>query len=352
MQAIAASVPKPAEERLSWLAEVQLQCERRLADALGLPRERVLDARWERALEESRRYALRPAKRLRPALVLVGYGLARDRAAQTIPDSLWSFAAGIELLHTFLLIHDDVADGSAMRRGGPSLHRCLGAGKKGEDLAIVVGDHVFALAIDTMLACDLPATAGVVRDYLAVCRATAAGQYLDLDLTGADLDSVGPAHAVRIALLKTARYGFVAPLCAGARLGDGETSLLRTLERVGRAAGLAFQLRDDLIGIFGDPAAGKPAGDLEARKLTMPVLAAYEKAPPSVRARLAALWRRAAEPSTPGELRALIEEHGGRAETERLVRGAIATARRWLRALPHGGGMRATLEEMVESLGR
>jgi geranylgeranyl diphosphate synthase type I len=351
MNAPAPPACSAAFDDASWLEDFQADLEVRLGRLLELPAERALEARWERALTETRRYALRPAKRVRPALLAIGHGLAQGNGS--VPEGLWSFALGVELLHTFLLVHDDVADGADMRRAEPALHRRLAPGRKGENLAIVVGDHLFALAIDAMLACDLPATPEVVRYYLAVCRETAAGQYLDLDLSGAALAAARPWQAVRIALLKTARYSVVAPLVAGARLGHAVPGLVSILERFGRAAGLAYQLHDDLAGLFGDPvAAGKPAGDLEARKLTLPVLAAYERAPACVRHQMETLWQAAgADPAAATEMRRLIEDHGGRRAAERAIGRATRTARHWLRALPDAGGMRVALTEIVETLG-
>jgi geranylgeranyl diphosphate synthase, type I len=339
-------------DHTSWLEDFQADLERRLGRVLELPAERALEARWGRALKETRHYALRPAKRLRPALLAIGHGLARRKGS--VPEGLWSFAIGVELLHTFLLVHDDVADGADTRRGGPALHRCLAAGRRGEDLAIVVGDHLFALAVDLMLGCNLPATPAVVRYYLGVCRETAAGQYLDLELSGAELAAARPLQAIRIAALKTSRYSFVAPLVAGARLGGGATRLVDALERVGHAAGLAYQLRDDLTGLFGNSAAAaKPVRDLEARKLTLPVLAAYAQAPASVRHRLEALWEAAAaEPAAAAEMRGLVEDHGGRRVAEQAIAGATRTARHWTRMLPDTGGMRAALEEILETVVR
>src|SRR5688572_15294485 len=91
-----------------WLQAVQRQVEAALVGLLELPDEASFNGRWTRAMERTRVYALRPAKRVRPALVVAGYSLARG--SLTVPSGLWRFAAGLELLHTFLLIHDDVAD--------------------------------------------------------------------------------------------------------------------------------------------------------------------------------------------------------------------------------------------------
>src|SRR5690606_28810786 len=108
----------------------------------------------------------------------------------TLPPSLWTFAAGIELLHTFMLIHDDVADRATLRRNAPALHLQLGAGRAGEDLAVVAGDYLFARAIELMLGCGATHAALATRYYLQVCRDTAAGQALDLQLARVPLREV------------------------------------------------------------------------------------------------------------------------------------------------------------------
>ncbi|MFP2909610.1 polyprenyl synthetase family protein, partial [Pyxidicoccus sp. 3LFB2] len=298
----------------AWLQLVQTEVGAALAELFELPDEANLDPRWTSAMEKARTFTLRPAKRLRPALVMAGHGLALG--STVAPDGLWSFAAGLELLHTFLLIHDDVADQGELRRGGPALHRMLSPGRAGEDLAVVVGDHLFARSLEAMLASGLPGVPQVVRYYLGVCRHTAAGQYLDLDLGRAPLSEVTLFQTLRVAYLKTARYGFCAPLVCGAMLGGASASLIEGLERVGRHVGLAYQLQDDLIGLFGDSSvAGKASdGDFTQGKRTFPVLAAYARADAAAREELEALWALPVEQKDEAALaraRALVEQCGG-----------------------------------------
>lgn len=337
----------------TWLQLVQSQVEASLAELFELPDEATLDARWTQALEHTRAYALRPAKRLRPALVVAGYSLARGSTA--VPPGLWRFAAGLELLHTFLLIHDDVADRADLRRGGTALHHLLAPGRAGEDLAVVMGDHLFARSLEAMLGSGLRGASRVVQYYLGVCRHTAAGQYLDLDLGRAPLSEVTLFQTLRVAHLKTARYGFCAPLVCGALLAGAGAELCEELERVGRHVGLAYQLRDDLIGLFGDSrVAGKAAdGDFMEGKRTFPVLAAYARASPEAREELERLWALPAEAkdaSALAQARALVEQCGGRAACERVVERASRSARRALRALPESGGMRELLDTLITRL--
>lgn len=348
---MALALTDPSDAALLWLRHTQSHVEGRLAELLALPDEQTIDPRWSHALASAREYALRPGKRLRPALLAIGHGLATGHAQ--LGDGVWTFAAAFELLHTFLLIHDDVADRAERRRGSPALHRVLAAGRLGEDLAVVVGDHLFARSIEAMLATGLPGAPRVVRHYLGICRHTAAGQYLDLDLTRAPLFEVTLFQALRVAHLKTAQYGFVAPLVCGAMLGGAPPPLLQALERVGRQLGLAYQLRDDLIGLLGDPAlAGKSTdGDLTQGKRTFPVLAAYTRAPPAIRNQMDALWADGvSDPASLARARLLVTTHGGVSATERLIDRATRSARRVIAALPHGGGFRDLLDSLVLSL--
>jgi len=333
-----------------WLEHVRARIEPVLVDLLAPCVDEVLDPRWERAMRETRLYAARPAKRLRPALLLLAYELAGRRIEDP---RVVRFAAAVELLHTFLLIHDDVADRADTRRGAAALHRVLARGRKGEQLAVVAGDHLFACAVEAMLASGLPHATAATTFYLRVCRQTAVGQYLDLDVTRAPLGAVTLFQTMRIALLKTARYGFVAPLVVGAQLaGAGATTAL-LLERLGRSLGLAFQLRDDLIGLFGDAAcAGKPTdGDFLQRKATFPVVAAYTRAPAAARHELEAIWGSADDDAGACDrVRRFVEEHGGRRATESAVRRASASARRTLARLQAPAEARERLDHLIVAL--
>ncbi len=339
----------------AWLQLVQTEVQASLTELFELPDEANLDARWTRALEQARTYTLRPAKRIRPALVMAGHCLARGHTS--VPSGLWRFAAGLELLHTFLLIHDDVADQAELRRGGTALHRMLAPGRAGEDLAVVVGDHLFARSLEAMLASGLPGAPRVVQYYLGVCRHTAAGQYLDLDLGRAPLSEVTLFQTLRVAHLKTARYGFCAPLVCGAMLGGASPQLVEALERVGRHVGLAYQLRDDLIGLFGDSqVAGKASdGDFTQGKRTFPVLAALARANPEQRAELEALWALPAEQKDEAALaraRALVRECGGQAACERMVDRASRAGLRALQSLSNPNGVRDLLSALIARLAR
>lgn len=345
-------VPMGAE---AALASFQLELERALADLLVLPDESTMDPRWSRAMVELRAYTLRPAKRVRPTLLLAGWAMASGELSRGVPDGVKQFAAGLELLHTFMLIHDDVADRAATRRGGPSLHRALSNGKAGEDLAVVVGDHVYSRAVEVMLTSGMPHAAEATRYMMAICRHTAVGQYLDIDLARTALQDVTIFQTLKVANLKTARYGFVAPLVAGAMLGGADKSLLEQLERVGRQVGLAFQLRDDLIGLFGDDSlAGKDGGgDFVEGKRTFPVVAAWTRADSAGRAKLEQLW--ASDVKDEKALQAArseIDAWGGREATQRVIERMTRSARKTLELMPSGGGARMVLDGLIARMVR
>lgn len=355
MTVMSAVAVDPVLSAEAAMAGFQQDFEQTLAELLELEDEVGIDPRWSRALVELRAYSLRPAKRVRPMLLAAGWALATGDLSRGVPREVREFAAGLELLHTFMLVHDDVADRASTRRGGPTLHKLLGPDRSGEDLAVVLGDHLYARATEVMLGCGLPGAAQATRYMMAICRHTAAGQFLDLDLARAPIDGVTLFQALKVAHLKTARYGFVAPLVAGAMLGGAGPELLEALERVGRQVGMAFQLRDDLIGLFGDDrVAGKDGGgDFFEGKRTFPVIAAWTRADDDARERLEQLWDEPAKTAAHlAEARALLQVHGGVKATERVIDRMTRGARRSLAALPAGGGARALVDGLLSRLAR
>jgi geranylgeranyl diphosphate synthase type I len=273
-----------------------------------------------------REFATRPGKRLRPKLVTLGW--RAGGGADPAPEGLARFAAALELLHAFFLVHDDIADDACTRRGGPALHRVLGDARLGEQLAVVAGDLLFVEAIDAMLGCGLPGAATTTREVLAACRETASGQYLDIAFTGKELADVSCSAARQAELLKTARYSFEAPLVAGAMLAGARPEVLGALRKVARPLGLAFQLQDDLLPFGLGDAAGKPAlADLAAGKKTWLLLLTWRALDEVGRARLRACL---AQPDAASlvAVRRMVTECGALAQVEREVRRLCARARR------------------------
>jgi isopentenyl-diphosphate delta-isomerase type 1 len=246
---------------------------------------RALDPRTVEVAEEIRRLVDAGGKRLRPAFVHWG-----GRAAGTAADDegVLVAAAAVELLHTFALLHDDVMDRSQRRRGEPTAHVALGllhlrrglAGDHhwfGTGAAVLAGDLCFVWADQLFESAPLPAPvlAAGRRVFTQLRTEVIGGQYLDLRLAH-DPDG-GEELAEQVALLKSARYTVTRPLLLGAALaGADDPSLIASLTTYGDAVGLAFQLRDDVLGLFGDPAStGKACtDDLREGKRTLLVLRA------------------------------------------------------------------------------
>ncbi|MFH8407116.1 polyprenyl synthetase family protein [Streptomyces sp. NPDC018019] len=233
--------------------------------------------------ERVARFTLGGGKRLRGRFVW--WGLRTCGGGSEAAQAALRLAAALELVQTCALVHDDVMDGSALRRGGPALHvevreqygRRAGTGGRdrsaetfGRSVAVLAGDLALAWADDTVLDTVLPghAQSTVHALWRTLRTEMAAGQYLDLH--GQVTASRSPARAMHTARLKSARYSVERPLVLGAALAGADDRDTDALRAAGRCAGLAFQLRDDLLGVFGDPAeTGKPSGDdLRAGKPT------------------------------------------------------------------------------------
>ncbi len=246
-------------------------------------------------VEQIRALVLAGGKRLRPAFVYWGHrATGADHA-----DAALHVAAAMELLHTFALLHDDVMDRSATRRGRPTANRALAdchaaTGLPGDSAwfgasaAILAGDLTFVWADEVLHDAPLGAAAGqrCRRAFDELRTEVLTGQYLDLR-HAADR-SVAERTAARVALLKSARYTVSRPLLLGAAIADPATvpkGLDARLTAYGDAVGLAFQLRDDVLGLFGDTSAtGKSTlDDLREAKMTLLMVRALALATPAQR---------------------------------------------------------------------
>lgn len=230
-------------------------------------------------------FVLSGGKRLRPAFAYWGWRALTGRHAAD--DELLLFSA-LELLHACALIHDDVIDASATRRGSPTthrkfaeLHRSRGwrgsAEQFGLSAAILLGDLALVWADDVVAETDLPSEADrrVRRVWSDIRTEVLGGQYLDIVAEASGVDSI--ASAMTVNTYKTASYTVVRPLQLGAAAAADRPDIHALFHELGTDLGVAFQLRDDVLGVFGDPAVtGKPSGDdLRSGKRTVLVAEAH-----------------------------------------------------------------------------
>ncbi len=296
--------------------------------------ERV-DARFAAAVDALATFVLRGGKRVRPSFAWWGWrGAGGDPAGATAPGVLVACAA-LELIQACALVHDDLMDASAMRRGHPTVHtefaaRHRAAGWSGDAdrfglaAAVLLGDIALAWADDMLRTAALPpaTTAGAMPYWEAMRTEMLGGQYLDVCTEV--LGDESPEAALRIDRFKTAAYTVERPLHLGAALAGAPAQLISAYSAFGKDVGIAFQLRDDLLGVFGDPAVtGKPAGDdLREGKRTLLVAVALQRADVNNRAGAAALRRALGheiDENTMQTLRALLIELGAVAEVEEKI---------------------------------
>jgi len=270
-----------------------------------------------------RSLVLAGGKRLRPAFchwAFVGAG-GHDRDPM-----VRNAGAALELLHTFALIHDDVMDGSATRRGLDTVHLQFeaahgssdwrGEGRRfGEGVAILAGDLAFVYA-DRMLE-GAPTDAVSVFTELRV--EVNVGQYLDLVGTARGKASEGSAR--RISRFKSGKYTIERPLHLGAALAGRLGELAPALSAYGLPLGDAFQLRDDLLGVFGDAAVtGKPVGeDLREGKPTLLWVYAAQRTSPSQARLLERYGANDLSEDEVGELQTVLIDTGAAARVEEAI---------------------------------
>ena len=344
-----------APARLGWIAR---RVDARIDHLLQAEVRRwsELDADLAEPFEALGELVMSGGKRLRPAFchwAFVGAGGSPDDPI--VVDA----GAALELLHTFALVHDDVMDGSARRRGRSTVHRSFetrhavadwrGEGRRfGEGVAILVGDLAFVYA-DLLLA-DAPRAALDVFTQLRL--EVNVGQYLDL--VGTVRGEVGLEKARRISLYKSGKYTIERPLHLGAALAGRLDDLGAPLSAFGAPLGEAFQLRDDLLGAFGDAVVtGKPVGeDLREGKPTALYAFAVATADGAAAKLLADRFGAAdLSPAEVVELQEILEGTGARRQVERIIQERVDEALVALEAAELEGEAHARLTELAHFVG-
>ena len=331
------AVPTPAPASLRPIAD---RVAARLDEVLTVEEQRWadLDTDLVEPMAEIRRLVLAGGKRLRPAFCQWGYvALGGDATDHIVTDA----GAAFELMHAFALFHDDVMDDAASRRGNPTTHVVFAehhaahgwAGESrrfGEGVAILIGDLAFVYA-DRLLAGANPTAWGIWNELRIELNV---GQVLDI--LGSVRGVRDVAQAERICRYKSGKYTIERPIHLGAALADPERfeALAPSLSAYGLPLGDAFQMRDDVMGAFGDAAAtGKPVGgDLREGKPTPMMARALAAATPAQRQVLALVGRPGMSDDDVAAVQQVIIETGALADLEativRLTAEAIAAIER------------------------
>lgn len=313
----------------------------------------------------------RGGKMIRPVLLWWGFQLAAgdDHSQEGRAGGVSEAAGSLELLHAAALIHDDVIDHSDTRRGKPALHRQFesshserryqgGSESFGVAAAIVIGDICLALSEELFeksqtvlgispLARDLRAT--LRRDVMV-------GQYLDVLAEVIPLgDERIDERAWEVLSFKSAKYSVEQPLLLGAALGGADENQLAEISRFGLPLGQAFQLRDDVLGIFGDPAAtGKPAGDdiREGKRTVLIAESIKNLSPEQVQIMADRLGDPNLSDAEVGECVSMLTESGGLEAVESFIRTkydeALSVVREWAAEGNHADSTRTKIGPFAE----
>jgi geranylgeranyl diphosphate synthase, type I len=290
-------------------------------------------------ISAARTLVLDGGKRLRPTFAYWGWRTVHG--ADEDDSGLLTAAASLELLHACALVHDDVMDASATRRGRPAAHTAFARLHReggwtgdpeafGTAAAIVLGDILLAWADALFSSASLePGNAAHARQvYDEMRQLVMAGQYLDVLVQARGAFSVD--EALRVIEFKTSKYTVEGPLHLGAAVAGAPDEVFDVLSRYGIALGEAFQLRDDVLGVYGDPSVtGKPAGDdLREGKHTLLTALAMEAADEKQAAVLReGLGDRTLDEQQVAALREVIIATGAVEQVERRIAVGTAAAR-------------------------
>ena len=342
------AVPAAVETELRSFFDVAVPAAAEIAPVVGTAAELVRD------------FVLQGGKRIRPVFAFAGWRCGMTESGRAVSDpasdvgrearDALRVGAALELVQACALIHDDIIDQSDTRRGHPTLHRVFqsrhaaaswagDAADHGVAAAILAGDLALAWA-DDLVHDHRPGVAAGTVEYRALPPAVGAtwaamrtevlgGQFLDIVNEASGDDSAAAAY--RVMEFKTAAYTVARPLELGARLAGASEDLVATLRKIGHDLGIAFQLRDDQLGVFGDPErTGKPSGDdLVSGKRTALLATALRRADdsdPAVGNRLRGFIGRPLDEDELGSARGLLVDVGAVAEMEKQIDDLLGAA--------------------------
>ncbi len=237
------------------------------AELDGPIRSYIEDEQPSNLIEATRQYPYAGGKRMRPSMVVAACRAVGGDASKAVP-----MAVAIEYIHNFTLIHDDLMDGDEMRRGMKTSHVVYGM-----PTAILAGDALFAKAIQIMGGLDIPPER--MRKVLAITSKAvwdlARGQQMDVNNENADFITLD--HYIETITLKTSVL-FAAGAASGAIIGGASDDVVDAIQKYALSMGVAFQMYDDILGVYGDPAkTGKSAGnDIRKGKYTVMICHAHD----------------------------------------------------------------------------
>ncbi len=288
-------------------------------------------------------------KKLRAYLVWLGFRVGGgNNLIQVLPISL-----AVEIFHSFLLIHDDIIDKSDFRHGKPTIHKqyekAYGT-QFGISKAIIMGDFFCFDAFLLIADSNFPAEVKIEcqKEIVTVLTQTGWGEALDLEysFSGAKL-----ADILAVADLKTARYSFVGPLTVGAKLARANKPAMAALEKYGLAVGLAFQIQDDILGVFGDEKTlGKPVlSDMREGKNTLLIHKARQLAGERDRKSLSRLWGKSdADSGDLEKVKAIVGISGAMMWCESENQRLVGAAKRQIEKISRDPRLQAELAQIAD----
>jgi geranylgeranyl diphosphate synthase type I len=353
---------------------------KRLVDRVQATIDRALDDQASHLSEvsadltpfvDSSRALLAGGKRFRALFCYWGWR-ATGRPADSELDAIVTAATALEFFHAAALVHDDIIDNSDTRRGRPAAHRQFeslhstsgwtgDAPGFGRSSAILLGDLLLGwsdeILDDALLTLgDVHAARAARREFNRMRTEVTAGQYLDVleeHSWRSRPDDALIERAQRVIVYKSAKYSIEAPLLIGASLGGGSLDQIAALRQIGLPLGIAYQLRDDLLGVYGDPQeTGKPSGDdLREGKRTVLIAQARRRMPgPATRL----LDELLGDPELSDEqirsLQATLLQSGAVDDVERAIQRHAEGASRSIREAPLDGEAREQLLRLVEAV--